>query len=319
MSRHISMRHLRCFVEVARSGTFTAASARLYMTQSSLTNVIQQFEESVGVKLFDRSTRRVSMTAEAERYLVEAEQLIKRFDASISDLRAFASLQRGHIRLAAAASVIDYYLYRVIDIFKKDFPEITISIRDAGSRQVEKMVAEGTIDFAIAAPHQGLEDLMYNPLLTDRYGVIVDKDDSLANDTSALNWNRLDPEHYVGFSSDTGIDSFLRKHAQGFRMRDGHRDEASSTTSLFSLLKIPGRYSIVPALTATHELATERLKFRPLKGPELSREICLISRRLRSLAPSADAFLKTFEQILQTTPTPKHVKIAVNPSKSRPV
>lgn len=309
MSRHVSMRHLRCFVEVARSGTFTAAAARLYMTQSSLTNVIQQFEEAVGIKLFDRSTRRVSMTEEAERYLVEAEQLVKRFDASITDLKAFASMQRGHIRIAAAASVIDTYLYRVIDAFKQKFPDISLSIRDAGARQVEQMVAEGAIDFAVATRYQGLEDLNYTLLLSDRYGVLARADDPLAGATGSLEWSALDPGRYVGFSADTGVDAFLRKHARGFPQPEGGRDEVSSTTSLYSLLKIPGRYAIVPALSAMHSRADE-LRFRPLKSPQLQRDVYLISRRLRSLSPSAEAFLALFDQVLRDTPAPPHVRIA---------
>ena len=316
MSRNVSIRHLRCFVEVARCGTFMAAAARLYMTQSSLTNVIQQFEDSVGVKLFDRSTRRVSMTDEAEHYLAEAEQLVKRFDASISDLKAFASVQRGHLRIAAAASVIDYYLYRVIEVFKRDFSEITISIRDAGAQRVEQMVAEGTIDFAVAAQHNGLEDLIYTPLLSDRYGIVVGEDDPLARRSDALTWSELDPDHYVGFSDDTGIGTFLAKQARGFRRREGKLDEVSSTTSLFSLLKIPGRYSIVPALTVEHTGFARGLRFRPLKTPQLSREICLISRRLRSLSPSAEAFLSIFEQVLHDTPVPRHVRIAARVSRA---
>ncbi len=315
MSNHVSLRHLRCFVAVARSGSFTAAAARLYMTQSSLTHVIQQFEEAVGVKLFDRSTRRVSMTEEAQRYLAEAEQMIKRFDASIADLKAFASVQRGHLHLAAAASVIDYYLYRVIDRFGEQFPQITVSIRDAGAQQVEQLVSEGAIDFAVAARHRGLDDLLYTPLLTDRYGVIVDAGDALARSSAPLAWSELDPENFIGFSADTGIDTFLRKHARGFRQHDGHRNEVSSTTSLFSLLKNPGNYSVVPALTAQHGYA-HKTHFRPLKSPQLMREICLISRRLRSLSPGAEAFLAILRQVLRDTPVPAHVRIAskVNPS-----
>ncbi|OZI36971.1 LysR family transcriptional regulator [Bordetella genomosp. 10] len=320
MSNHVSLRHLRCFVAVARSGSFTAAAARLYMTQSSLTHVIQQFEEAVGVKLFDRSTRRVSMTEEAERYLAEAEQMVKRFDASIADLKAFASVQRGHLHIAAAASMIDYYLYKVIELFREQFPQITVSIRDAGAQQVEQLVAEGAIDFAVASRHRGLEDLLYTPLLADRYGVLVAAGDPLARSSAPLAWSELGPERYIGFSADTGIDSFLRKHARGFRQREGHRNEASSTTSLFSLLKSAGNYSVVPALTVQHGYA-HKLHFRPLKSPQLMREICLISRRLRSLSPGAEAFLALLRQVLRDTPVPPHTRIAaaapsgkVNPS-----
>jgi DNA-binding transcriptional LysR family regulator len=67
----------------------------------------------------------------------------------------------------------------------------------------------------------------------------------------------------------------------------------------------------VPALTAQHGYA-HKLHFRPLKSPQLMREICLISRRLRSLSPGAEAFLAILRQVLHETPVPPYTKI--NPS-----
>src|SRR3546814_9915563 len=64
MNRRISLRHLRCFIAVAEAESFTVAASRLFLTQSSLTTTIQQFEDLVGLKLFDRNTRRVVMRSE---------------------------------------------------------------------------------------------------------------------------------------------------------------------------------------------------------------------------------------------------------------
>src|SRR3546814_15519184 len=78
MNRRISLRHLRCFIAVAEAESFTVAASRLFLTQSSLTTTIQQFEDLVGLKLFDRNTRRVVMTHEAQRFKIGADYILSR-------------------------------------------------------------------------------------------------------------------------------------------------------------------------------------------------------------------------------------------------
>src|SRR6202012_2339814 len=109
-TRKISLRHLRCFVAVAETGSFTLAAGRLFQTQSALTATIQQLETSVGLRLFDRTTRRVEMTDDATRFKVVADKIIRDFDSAIGDLQAVAKSQRGHLRIAAAPSVMTHIL-----------------------------------------------------------------------------------------------------------------------------------------------------------------------------------------------------------------
>jgi DNA-binding transcriptional LysR family regulator len=306
--KNVSLRHLRCFLEIARTGSFTTAAARLYMTQSSLTAVIQQFEESIGVKLFDRSTRRVSLTEEATRFLEEARAIVNRFDSAIGDLCSFAQLQQGHLRVAAAASIIEKFLVHAMTRYRALYPNITISIRDTTSAVVEQMLSNGEIDFALTSRHRGMSELVYTPLLSDSYGVVFAPDDALAVSDEPLDWKALDASRYIGFSADTGVGSFLRENVAHTALFEGVRDEISSTTSLYSVLKIGGRYSIVPALAAHAELP--QMKFRPLRSPTLVREICLITRSMRSLSPSAEAFLRITQDVMRETALPREVSLA---------
>jgi DNA-binding transcriptional LysR family regulator len=299
MDRSVTIRHLRCFLAVADSGSFTVASSRMFLTQSSLTATIQQFEEAIGLKLFDRTTRRVVMTEEALRFRSQAEKILKEFDASISDLKALAQSQQGNIRIAAAASVIYRFLTRAIPVFRHAYPNVTISLRDAGSEQVERMLLNGDLDFAITSKHKGYGDLDYTPLLEDRYGVLCMPQHRLARGSHALRWADLTSQDYVAFSADTGIGTFLATHAGFSPLVGSPHDEVSSTTTLYPMLSLGDRYSIVPALAA-HSDGFPELTFRELKEPILTRKICLITRRLRSLSPSArrilDILLETFEQ-----------------------
>ncbi|CAB3708238.1 HTH-type transcriptional regulator CynR [Achromobacter deleyi] len=308
MLRNVSLRHLRCFVAVANAGSFTVAASRLFLTQSSLTATIQQFEESVGVKLFDRNTRRVAMTQEAVRFKVEAEKILSQFDGALSDLQAFSKGHQGHVRIAAAASVINHFLADAIHGFRQTYPNITISLRDAGAELVERMVSAGEIDFAVTSRHKGYDDLIYTPLFEDRYGVVCTKDHALAAGRGPLRWDALDPADYVGFTADTGIGAYLRANTPNSALFDGTRDEISSTTSLYAVLRCGGRYSILPALPASvGEFA--QFRFRELTGPKLAREVCLITRRLRSLSPSSEQLLRFIREEMRKKPVPPGVRI----------
>ncbi|HEY9280249.1 MAG TPA: LysR family transcriptional regulator [Eoetvoesiella sp.] len=311
--RNVSLRHLRCFLAVAESSSFTIAASRLFLTQSALTATIQQFEEAVGLKLFDRSTRRVTMTHEARRFKDEAEKILNHFDSAISDLQAFANGQKGQVRIAAVVSVIYHFLVDTIRELQQAYPNITVSLHDAGAELVEKMVVNGEIDFAISTPHKGFEDLVYTPLFEDRYGVICGPEYGLAKKTGAVCWSELNPNDYIGYTANTGIGTYLRTHGGSQAFFDTPHNEISSITLLQALLKIGDKFSIVPALSAhTGELSA--FTFKELEGPALSREIFVITRKLRSLSPSSERFLNIMKETIARAHLPPGITVSLKQS-----
>jgi DNA-binding transcriptional LysR family regulator len=312
MRHNVTLRQLRCFVMLADTGSFTAAAARLFMTQSALTATIQQFEQAVGLKMFDRSTRRVALTEHAKRFQVEAVKVIHNFDSAVGDLMAFAQGEQGHIAIGAAASVIYQFLVHAIARFRESYPNITISLRDPAAQQVERLVVEGEVDFAIDSRHQGYDDLQYTPLVADSYGIVCHRDLPLASLDRPVRWADLTAKEYVGFSADTGIGQFLRRHAVHWPVLGGLHDEVTSTTSLFAVLSLGKRYSVLPAMALKGREFPE-LVFRELSDPPLSREICLITRRLRSLSPSAQRLLDILLAVIREQSLPAGVSLISPP------
>jgi DNA-binding transcriptional LysR family regulator len=296
---NISLRHLRCFVAVAETGSFTLAAARLFHTQSSLTATIQQFEEAIGFRLFDRTTRKVLLTEEALRFKNEAVRLIREFDSSIEDLRAIAKSQRGHIRIAAAPSVIEHILAPALIAFRDSYPNVTISVRDAGADKVERVVLDGEVDFGITSKLNDYSELDYVPILVDRFGVVFLADHPLACIGHLPKWSDLGSHKYVALATDTGIGAFLQAHPDLSLLEKNPHDDASSTTTLHAVLILGGKFSVLPALAAKTGKLKE-FEFRELCEPTITREICLITRRLRSFSPNTqrivDMILATIKE-----------------------
>lgn len=312
MRHNVTLKQLRCFLAVAETGSFTAAALRLCVTQSALTATIQQLEEAVGLRMFDRTTRRVNLTDHAARFRPEAERVVNGFDSAVSDLQALAQGERGHIRICAASSVIGQFLVPALPRFREAYPGITISLRNPAAQQTERLVLEGEVDFAIDSKYQGHDELDYTPLVSDRYGVVFHRDSPLAAHDGPVTWDALTWGKYVGFSVDTGIGRFLRSHAAHWPVLDGEHDEVESTTYLFAMLARGGYYSVLPAL-AYHRNTDPELLFRELESPALSRELCVITRPLRSQSASAQRLLGFVRETLAGQAMPPGVSVLAAP------
>lgn len=317
LARHnVTLKQLRCFLAVAETGSFTTAANRLCMTQSALTATIQQMEESVGLRMFDRTTRRVMLTDHAARFMAEAERVINGFDSAVSDLVALAQGERGHIRIGAASSVISQFLVPALPRFREAYPGITLSLRNPAAQETERLVLEGEVDFAIDSRYRGHAALDYTPLVRDCYGVVCHRDSPLAGLKRPITWADLTDappgsagaHRYIGFSADTGIGHFLRNHAAHWPVLGGEHDEVESTTYLFAMLARGNYYSVLPALAyQRNEFAS--LAFRELHAPQLSRELCVITRPLRSLSPSAQRLLDLLRDTLSQQDMPDGVML----------
>jgi DNA-binding transcriptional LysR family regulator len=295
----VSMRHLRSFLAVAEAGSFTVAASRLFQTQSSLTATIQKFEEAVGLKLFVRTTRRVDLTPEGEQFRPVAERIVRDFNNAIADLQAIAKGQRGHVRIAAAPSMVVHLLTPALADFRRAYPEITVSVQDAGSAKIERAVLDGEVDFGLATPLKRYPELDYAPVLADSFGVIMPHDHPLAAADGPVSWAELAPYEYIGLTNDTGIGAFLENYPDlGLARNASPYDHASSTTSLYAMLRMGGKISVLPALAAQANPMNE-FKFRELREPAIKREICLITRQLRSFSPNTKRILDLLMDTVQ--------------------
>ncbi|MEI2416465.1 LysR family transcriptional regulator [Orrella sp. JC864] len=310
MASLIALRHLRSFVAVADTGSFTRAAERLFLTQSSLSATIHQLEEDVGVKLFERTTRSVTLTPAARHLHRQAAGVLAQFDAIVSDLKSLALQAQGHLRIAAAPSVLAWLVVPALPRFQADCPAVTLSVREGGAAEIERRVRDGEVDFGLTSRLSDYDGLDYTPLLQDRYGVVCSPDHPLAQQVGELGWSEVSAykRDLVGLASDTQVGSVHRSTLQRFDLAE-YREEVSSSPSLYPMLELGGRLCILPALTAsTHQLET--LPFRPLGTPVLYRELFLVTRNIRSLSGTAQALLDALMGVLATRRLPQGVQPA---------
>ncbi|NVK42395.1 MAG: LysR family transcriptional regulator [Oceanospirillaceae bacterium] len=311
MANNLSIRHLRAFVAVAHHGSFTRAAEHLHVTQSSLTATIKQLEHQSGLTLLDRTTRRVLLNHEGERFLPVAERLLSDFDTAVSDLQAVAEYQYGQVGIAASPSTIARLLPPVIKQFRDRHSRIGILLRDDSAAGIEQHILANDVDFGIGGNHSDQPDLSYMPILRDRFGVVLSPDHPLARESGTLDWKALAGEELLMLSTDTGIRAQLSRYPArqdiGLQL-DRPTLEISNPAGLAALVEEGLGLAILPAL-ASGTRSFEQLHFRPLANPTLHRDLFIIRRRGRSLSPAADAMLALVREAFAAMTLPPFVDV----------
>jgi DNA-binding transcriptional LysR family regulator len=119
---------LSAFVAVAEHRNFTRAAAQLGISPSTLSQTIRSFEERLGVRLFNRTTRSVSLTEAGERLLVEAQPVLDGIDKAIDAVNSFRDKPIGTLRLSMPRAAAVLLIGPLLPIFLAKFPDIKLEV-----------------------------------------------------------------------------------------------------------------------------------------------------------------------------------------------
>lgn len=289
--KRISVRHLRGFVTVAHHRNLTKASKMLFVSQSALSLTIRHLEEELGVKLFDRTTRRIELTQAGEEFLGSAERLIHDFDTTLRNMRALGQRKRGAVGIAAVPAVMALLLPEVIATYIDAFPGIDINLREENARGVQTRILRGEVDFGISSLWTSDPELAFEPIFDDHYGVIFGPKHPFATRKSKITWADLGKMQVLGFSADLGMQQQLANMPNIPEHIRHPRYQASNTATIETLIRSGLGISVMSALAAQRP-PLDRLKLNLLHGPICFSTVGILFRKGRSLSPAAEDLLE---------------------------
>jgi len=283
---NLSTRQLRAFVALAQERHFTRAAQRCHLTQPAFSALIRSLEDTAGVRLFDRNTRRVELTAEGKVFEASAQRLLGEIELAMEDVRDHAQRRRGRVAMAALPSLAAGWLPDLLARFHADHPGIVLQLHDALLDPCLDMVQRGEVDFAVAARRGDMTGLESDFLNADRYFLVCRKDHPLAA-CDKVRMRDLAREPVIQLARGSSVRKQL--------------DDAIGADTLTPLLEVEHLatvaglvsaglgVSVVPAMTLFHFRRTE-LAIKPLQGRALTRSLYLVRRKGRSLSMAAQAF-----------------------------
>jgi DNA-binding transcriptional LysR family regulator len=142
----VELRHLRYFVAVAEERHFGRAARRLEMAQPPLSRQIQGLEVELGFSLFDRSHRKVELTAAGDALLAHTRRVFETLESGVTAARRVAAGKSGRITIAYPASVAFSGLHEVFRAFHRRLPDVDVSLHELPPQEQVEALKEGRID-----------------------------------------------------------------------------------------------------------------------------------------------------------------------------
>lgn len=277
--RGLSLRDLEYLVAVADHGHFGRAADACRVSQPSLSAGVRKLEEAVGVRVFERTSRRVMPTQAGEEVLRRARTVLaaaaRLMDAGVE---AKAPLS-GAFALGAIATIGPYLFPRVLAPLRAGHPELTLSIEEGLTEHLVERLREGALDAVVLSPPIDDHGLVLIPLYREPFRLAVEAHSPLATAPS-VSLSELDPGGAVLL--DEG--HCLRDQALTLCAGSTHRPRhtAMSLETLKAMVAAGIGFSLVPVGAVPGDSDHGGLvRYRALPGEHVGRTVALAYRRSR--------------------------------------
>lgn len=168
---------LRAFRLIARHGSFTRAAAELQVTPSALSQILGQMESHLGVRLLQRTTRRVGLTEAGHAFLERISPALNDIDQAIAALREHGDRPLGTLRMAVPQMVLDQLIAPTLASFMRAWPELRVEVHV--DNRLTDLVAEG-FDAGIRLGERLDRDMVALPLGGKQRAMVVGSPDYLS-------------------------------------------------------------------------------------------------------------------------------------------
>lgn len=278
----MELRHLRYFIAVAEELHFGRAALRLGISQPPLSQQIQALEDELGACLFERTNRRVALSAVGELFLPEARAVLAQLDKALAVARRAQQGELGELKVGFTSSApFTSTIPRALRAFRQACPAVHLDLRELSSREVAEAVGEGLLQVGMIRPLDPLPDglealqLFAEPLVA----VLPAGHPRAVESAGGIALAELAVEPFVFFprSFGTGLYDQVLGLARAAGFSPHIVQEASEAMTLIGLVATGLGVTILPA--SFSRMRIDGVVWRTLRDPGASTAVWLVRRR----------------------------------------
>lgn len=290
----LTSRQLQTILALAEYGSFIAAASLLKTSQPAVTRTVKHVEDVLGIKLFDRSTRSVQITAAGKEFVAVAARMLNDLQITLRSMRELSDQRRGQIIISSIMSVANGKLPGLVSAYRLDYPGIELHVRDGVHGTVIEDVRSGAADFGITY----LDDLP-DPFLSVRVGredftVVLPKAHDLAR-KKTLSLSDLKGEPLVSLPGDSRTRRVIDGAASAIGLTLNHVVTVSQFATMLGFVRAGIGLAIAPRSGVTSFLGKELVAV-PVRGRPLARDLGLITLREREASPAAAGLMSLIKR-----------------------
>ena len=289
----MELRHLLYFKAVAEELHFRRAALRLHISQPPLSRQIKELEEELGVRLFERSNKRVALTDAGAYFKQEVDRLFSRLHESKSVVREIHGAVSGQLRIGYISSTYQEHLVHTLREMRAAFPFVKTRLYEVPTVKQVKALEEGRLDVGIMRAPVNSEKLKVITLFHDSFAVAMPKAGEGFGDMAELAIF-LRGQPFIFFNQDYAPD-YYRKLVEICQRMGFYPDvvhEANNIHSILRLVESGLGVSIVPHSLQEH-YGCLNLTFFELRQVPITTEVVL-AYRAGPAAPAVAWFIRHY-------------------------
>jgi DNA-binding transcriptional LysR family regulator len=297
---------LKVFCDVARFRSFSQAAAANDVTQPAASQIVHQLEKRLGVKLVDRSTRPLQLTAEGQTYYEGCRTLVEQYLEIESSIRRKEPEIHTTVQVAAIYSVGLRDMNQYIERFTAEHAAERVHIEYLHPDRVYEKVLDGTADLGLVSFPKKSREIAVVPWRDEEMVVTCAPSHPLAR-KGAVKLAQLAHEPFVGFERGLTIrrqiDRFLKEHGVGLDVAL----EFDNIENIKHAVEISG-VTLLPLPTVQREIAAGNLAAIRVADARMVRPLAIIHRRNPKPTPAVRRFIDLLKQPDDPTrgaPTPR--------------
>jgi DNA-binding transcriptional LysR family regulator len=301
------LNQLETFLAVAEERSFSRAAVRLHRTQPAVSQVIRKLEASVGETLFDRAARDGSLTAAGVLLRDYALRLMALRREAASALDELKNLERGRLQLAANEYTC-LYLLPAIDKFKREFPQVNVTVHRMLASKIPEELTLRTFELGVISFRPDPAQFRTIAVYEDGLALIVGPNHPLAG-ASRVSITDLGEEDFIAHNVTSPLRRKVIEAFQKYRTPLNMGIELPTIEAIKRFVAMGNGVALVPHLTVVRELETGELVRVQVEELEMRRVLRLVHRRQATLSYAARAFLRTVRTLAREQGPPFHFHV----------
>ena len=284
--------HLQTFQAVAKTGSFTKAARKLFLTQPAVSQQIQALEASIGVRLFDRSGKKIYLTREGEMLLTRTSRIdaeLRKIDNLFEDL---SNLSRGRLDIGSSAVFGTCFLPGPIGKFNHQYPCIDLNLHAGNSHKVISMLLNNQIEFGFGGLIEDEPRIDFAMVHQEKFVAVAGSQHPLTM-VKTITQDDIKGAPFIlrekGTNVRREVDAWLGRTADSFAPERFIELENVETTK--RLVEEGYGISIVPQAAVQRELSAGQLKIIELPDLNLTASYYLYYPKNRTFSRAAHTFL----------------------------
>jgi len=292
---NLTLRQMEVLVAAAVAATFSAAAAKLGISQPSLSESIRRIERTTGLVLFERTTRSLKLTDDGRKTVAIARELLQDFKHALQRLSADAG--HGRIAIATLPSVACAAMPAALAEFCRAHPNVEVALHDVQHERAMAMLRDGVVDIAVTLKPARDEGLTFGGVGSDVARLVCRRDHPFARKRE-VRWRDLADQPFIGI---TRISSVRRLTDAAFvygELAIEPRYEVEQVPSAIALVEAGLGVTALPSLTFAMFKGRD-LAVRPLIEPVMRRQVGFVTRAQRNLPAFAADLMRAIRERLQ--------------------